>query len=238
MGPGTIVGFLPPPHPGDDPKKPKQRAGSHVAYVLRTAPSVTAAQFFDTGALVHPGGRTTNLQLTAANSAFEGCNYDNQLFDKTVAVTRPQPTPCVGIGVLNDLSPDVIRAGITNAREARPLGLVRLAIFRRPAARATVKDDDILYVSPRLLMHDRASLANYYGSRFLWSLRQTPGYEKLEVMWQFTHPKLGLADRSRTACVPPAEPTRCPALGGLTRSTTCTSMPPTTIAAERACAHG
>ncbi len=38
-------------------------------------------------------------------------------------------------------------------------------------------------------MHDTSSSADYYIARYLWSIRQTPGYENVEVLWQISHPQ-------------------------------------------------
>lgn len=192
MAAGSILGFSPP----KDPNNPNaQNPGSHVAYVLRTAPGVSKAQFLDTGAVVNGSGRSkTGAAPVAIPSAFTGSNYDNRLFAGSVSVARPPGVTCVGMGVLKPIAPAKIRAGIAAARKTRPMGTVRLAIFLRKDGQS-VQSADILYVSPRLPMHDPTSAANYYGSRYVWSLRMTPGWANLEVMWEFSIPVNDLAER-------------------------------------------
>jgi len=185
--PGTILAFRPLEKEEDDKKK--QKPGSHVAFILRVAPGVSKAQFFDTGAAVEPNPNRSKLGLKpSAARNFNGGNYDNRLFDDDVNVRAVPDVRFVGIGVLKPKSPGEMTAAVAKAREVRPLGFARLAILKRRPAGAYEKKD-ILYVSPRVWMHDTSGAANYYISRYLWSLRQTPGYEDVEVLWQISHPQ-------------------------------------------------
>jgi hypothetical protein len=183
--PGTILAF----RPKDVDGVGGQRPGSHVVFVLRVAAGVLQAQLLDTGAALEVNQARSKARLTPpAARHFVGGNYDNRLFSGDVNVRAIPGVMYVGIGVLKPKSPGQILAAITAARRARPLGFARLAILNRRVGGAYEKDD-ILYISPRVWMHDASGSANYYISRYLWSLRQTPGYENLEVLWQISHPQ-------------------------------------------------
>lgn len=185
--PGTLLAFRPIEKEKDDKKK--QKPGSHVVFILRVAPRISKAQFFDTGAALEPDtkrSKTGVAPLAAKN--FNGGNYDNRLFEDEVNVRIVPDVRYVGIGVLKPKPPGEITAAVAKARRVRPLGFARLAVLKRRTGGAYEKSD-ILYVSPRVWMHDPSSDANYYISRYLWSLRQTPGYENVEVLWQISHPQ-------------------------------------------------
>ncbi len=191
--PGSILGFLP-------SGAKTQTKGSHVAFVLRTAPSVSKAQFFDTGAVTQQGRGVQRSKAsnkpTAAN-AFNGGNYDDCLFQGVVGVYHSGVTvDCVGFGSLQLPSTATIRDGIAAARKARPLGMARLALLERSGG----SNAEVLYVSPRVWLHDVASAANYYISRHLWSLRATPGYENIEALWQISHPANADPDLFASEC--------------------------------------
>jgi hypothetical protein len=126
---------------------------------------------------------------------FRAGNYDNRLVDHKVQVfTNNQPVRYVGLGVLKPTGADRTIEGVTRARKARPLGMARLAIFKRPPSGSPVQDQDILYVSPRLLMHDTASMQNFYISRYYWSLRAIPGYQNLQAIWEISVPQVEFFD--------------------------------------------
>jgi len=211
LGPGTIIAFLPPqlPAPPGTKEKPKQRRGSHVAFVLRSSTKSRMAQFLDTGAVLRRSSndRSVNGTTPFAMAGLNGGNYDDILYKAGINVhTLEGDVPCCGIGVLKPKkSPADIRAAVARARSVRPLGLARLAIFTRGRG----KDErEVLYVSPMVWMHDIASAANYYISRMMWSMRKIPGYQNLQAIWEISFPEHELAGRLRNAsrteplCIP------------------------------------
>lgn len=189
LTPGSIFGFK--------PNGEGQKQGSHAVFVLRIARSVSKVQFLDTGAVLTSSTGINRSSQGPANNAmkgFGGGNYDDALFDGTLRVsTRDNgvetPVPFVGLGVLKPPPASTMAAAVTRARRARPLGIARLAIFKRPPRNKAVEDRDILYVSPRLPMHDPTALHNFYISRYLWSLRAMPGYQNLQAIWEISIPR-------------------------------------------------
>jgi hypothetical protein len=200
-----------------------QQQGSHVAFVLRVAPSVEKVQFLDTGAVNGSAVKTVGKKKVGykqsrsaipedgaapyAMRKLDGAagNYDNQLFSGSVGVVLAKSgevIPFVGLGVHKVLGAKSIITGVSMARRARPLGVARLAIFKRPTtAGQKVPDDDLLYVSPMLQMHEVGATDNYYVSRYLWSLRAIPGYQDLQAIWQISIPQGAFVNAMR-------EPTR------------------------------
>lgn len=187
LTPGSIFAFLP------KSEGNKQLEGAHVVFVLRIAKSVGKVQLLDTGAAQRNRSSDGGM-FNYAMRKFDGGNYDNMLVEGTVQVTsKGTPVPYAGLGVLKPTGAPLMEQAVMQARRARPLGIARLAIFRRPAEKQRVADKDILYVSPRLPMHDPASEHNFYLSRYLWALRTMPGYDNLQAIWQFTLPLRELA---------------------------------------------
>jgi hypothetical protein len=198
-----------------------QQQGSHVAFVLRVAASIEQVQFLDTGAvkcsglIVNSAGKTVQgavfrsgadkasgppflMSMIPGNAG----NYDNGLFNGNISVsldTTREQIPFVGLGVHKVLGPKSIITGVSMARRARPLGVARLGIFKRPPTGGKVSDDDILYVSPTVQMHEPGSTDNYYVSRFMWSLREIPGYKDIQAIWQISIPQHSLVNTMRNA---------------------------------------
>lgn len=190
LTPGSIFAFLP------ESEDNEQRQGAHVVFVLRIARSVGKVQFLDTGAARTSSdvNRSSEGMSNHVMKTFEGGNYDNMLVKGTVQVSS-NTVPYVGLGVLKPREAALMESSVMQARKARPLGIARLAIFRRPAKKTPVAEEDILYVSPRLSMHDAASEDNFYLSRYLWSLRAMPGYQNLQAIWQFRIPQHEFVDK-------------------------------------------
>ncbi|MFO0762351.1 MAG: hypothetical protein U0359_38280 [Byssovorax sp.] len=198
-----------------------QQQGSHVVFTLRVAPSIEKVQFLDTGAVNANAVKVVNKKKMgyklsrsvlpedgASPYAFRKLpggagNYDNQLFEGSISVILAKSgevIPFVGLGVHKVLGAKSIITGVSMARRARPLGVARLGIFKRStAASGKISDDDILYVSPTLPMHEAGATDNYYVSRFMWSLRTMPGYKDLQAIWQLSLPQHAFANTMREA---------------------------------------
>ncbi len=92
-------------------------------------------------------------------------------------------------------------AGIGRLARARPLGLARLVLARRThpttgkqiSLSADPIDDWLLYASPLLRMYESGG-NNYHLSRYLWSLRELPGGEHIQAIWQISSPRGVLAE--------------------------------------------
>lgn len=200
LTPGSMFGW--------SPGGKGQQEGSHVVFVLRIAASVEKVQFMDTGAVTASaqkmvGDKLKSYSVPRSGLAEDGGspysmrnlgvagNYDDGLFAGQIGVTIPktgEAIPFVGLGVHKPLSAKVIITGVSLARRARPLGVARLGIFKRPAsAGGTLDPDAVLYVSPTLQMHE-GDTDNFYISRYLWSLRAIPGYKDLQAIWQISTP--------------------------------------------------
>ncbi len=177
LTPGSLFGFLP---PGEG-----QPQGSHVVFVLRASYGKKTVQFLDTGAArakgPGPGRARDAVAPRSMQSLGDAGNYDNCLAGGNVDVYASQrPIPFVGFGALKPRTPDDLERGTAQGKLARPLGFARLAIFKR-TDRPT--EQDILYVSPLVLMYEQAPDANYPPSRYLWSLRAMPACDVLQALW-------------------------------------------------------
>lgn len=188
LTPGSLFGFLPPG--GGQPQ------GSHVVFVLRSAPSVRKVQFIDTGAVRDgsglPGRSLPGIVPASMSHLPAGYgNYDDRLFGGTISVTASNvPVPFVGFGALKPANPADLERGIAQGRLVRPLGFARLALFKRSAKPS---DKDILYVSPLVTMYEPGPNANYAPSRYLWSIRQNPAYDVIQALWILRIPQNALA---------------------------------------------
>ncbi|MFO0611523.1 MAG: hypothetical protein U0414_02960 [Polyangiaceae bacterium] len=77
---------------------------------------------------------------------------------------------------------------------ARPVGLARMVIVKRPGPRTVLQLTDILYVSQFMRMYGNGNLDNYSTSQFLFSLRNTPYYADIQVYWFLYSPNGFAAD--------------------------------------------
>lgn len=77
---------------------------------------------------------------------------------------------------------------------ARPVGLARMVIVKRPGPKTPLQLGDVLYVSQFMRMWGDGNLDNYTASQFLFSLRNTPYYADLQVYWFLYSPNGFAAD--------------------------------------------
>ncbi|MEO5927560.1 MAG: hypothetical protein ABIO72_02540 [Patescibacteria group bacterium] len=77
---------------------------------------------------------------------------------------------------------------------ARPVGLARMVIVKRPGPKTVLQLTDVLYVSQFMRMWGDGSLDNYSTSQFLFSLRNTPYYADIQVYWFLYSPNSFAAD--------------------------------------------
>jgi len=162
---------------------------NHVGVVLRACQS-TRIQMLDTEAW-HFYPAPFNKPPTDPTSN----KYSQINFDTTSREQLPEDLN----GVL--IPPAVDEAKLIESlrllRKARPLGCVRLAVYRRGMS---ASKDNILYVSRKLFMHEEVqSIYRAYSvSALLNSLRGCPHADRLDVRWQLFRP-IG-TDTVRRAC--------------------------------------
>lgn len=176
-----------------------QATGSHIWPVLRVKPAARdaadgprfiqslegekGANFNET--MPHPDDPTITVKAHVAgnatgryesgwvNSAYRGNHY-------------------VGLGV----PPAATRlADATYCMErARPVGLARMVIVKRPGPKSALQQTDVLFVSHFMRMWGDGNLDNYSTSQFMLSLRNTPYYRDIQVYWFLYTPNGFTAD--------------------------------------------
>lgn len=159
----------------------------HIAYVVRiarTTKGVQRIQFFDVGGMnvsepKHPAIDTSSTyEYPWSNDGKQGALG---AYAGTALLTALAPT---------------LDAGLDRLERARPLGLARLVLARRNNPRtqkptsysADPIEDWLLYASPLLRMYESGG-NNYHLSRYLWSLRELPGAEHIQAIWQISSPR-------------------------------------------------
>jgi len=182
LAPGSMYMF-------DNHETASDKTSRHIAFVLRVDKDHSWIQFFDTGAMMSPG---SDAPLPGSSNIFDYPLWDAK---KPPSGPKPQsvPTPKYeGLGVLptpgNGVgkAPDLAK-GTQRIIKARPIGLARLVIVRR-------SDKKLLYATPYLRMHtdetDPAGpMLSFSFMRYLWSLREVPNKDTLDVAWQIDLPK-------------------------------------------------
>jgi hypothetical protein len=105
----------------------------------------------------------------------------------------PNPYKLVGMGVPPSVTGLADQA--TWLRKARPVGLARLVLLRRPKSTTDkLGIDDVLYVSRLLRMYGNGEKQNYGYARYIWSLRNVPFYQDVQAYWVLFIPRDYLAD--------------------------------------------
>ena len=190
------------------------RSLPHIGFVLRkglrqSEKSTSArVQLLDTGGF-SVSGRTSDLfeQIPQAG------NYDGPPAERIHSAANPYR----GTGVFplpkDKAAAEVLRDHVTTVlREARPMGLVRLALtlpgtnFQPGNVLDLVRGPQsaLVYISPMLLMWDDKPRHSYSILRYMWSLRALPGADQLQAIWLFYTPRgpllgaLNNAPRHRT----------------------------------------
>jgi hypothetical protein len=180
----------------------------HIGFVLRVRrhPSDSErhrAQFLDTGGFAVAGrGEGLNFGGGMHSGIFDG--PPARFIHSNVA-----KQPYRGFGVFPKKTPAQAKELAKNVtdvlQKARPLGFVRLVVVDRSLKKTAKKGilDEFkigayLYVSPLLTMYSNDDSAdsqrsNYSIARLIWSLRDLPGMDKLEVRWYIYHPVGDLA---------------------------------------------
>jgi hypothetical protein len=175
----------------------------HLGFALRTRR--TRVQFFDTGGFsiaAKAGGvnRSTGVTAVPSIQQFHGGNFDDPLGDE---IHGGQPFRGTGLfPPVDDTAAQKMHDHVINVlRKARPLGLAKLVVFQRdPPFETKPLLPRVVYSSPVLNMYDGSSTeSNYAISRYMWSLRNTPGAANMGVVWLIWNPQRDLAAAMRDA---------------------------------------
>lgn len=200
FGPGSAFSF-------NDSFGANQLASSHphIAYVMRVRRddqgAVRAIQFFDVGGMNVPETPHPAIGKGIAKDGVYTYEYPWSTSGKAGAVGAYS-----GHSLLTP-TPATLAKGINRLKEARPLGVARLVLARRHntaqnRAVNLVSDPPaewLLYASPLMLMYEPIinpyePPPNYAVTRYLWSLRDLPGAEHIQAIWQISSPRSQFAD--------------------------------------------
>lgn len=152
-----------------------QPGGSHIMHVFRIHPSGQKVQLFDSN-----GG---NNSRTAMNKEKRGDVLDPGLginMDTASFSFIPGDSSPNGMGVPRS-APD-LAGQIEMMKRARPIGLARLVLTRRENL-SELMPEHVLFVSRLLRTYGDAEHQNYTVARYLWSLRNTPGFGSIQPFW-------------------------------------------------------
>ncbi|MGK4008492.1 hypothetical protein WMF31_38135 [Sorangium sp. So ce1036] len=173
----------------------KQLDGSHIHYVLRAHKDKPLVQLMDTsnGAnslwkLKREGpGRGALVELIGAGivdgSAQKEIGPGQMLGFCGMGVTPPPPED------LGEMAAFI--------KKARPVGLFRFVLTRRPS-KSKITPNDVLYVSRLARMYGSSPEQNYTIAQMLWGIRNTPGFTNLQP-WVIFFIPCGVLARSMWA---------------------------------------
>ncbi|MGK3969587.1 hypothetical protein WMF38_33655 [Sorangium sp. So ce118] len=173
----------------------KQLDGSHIHYVLRVHKDNPLVQLMDTGngsifwskISKEMPGRGALVELMQAGivdgSAQNKVGPGQMLGFCGMGVTPPPPED------LGEMAAFI--------KKARPVGLFRFVLTRRPS-KAAMTQDDVLYVSRLARMYGSSPEQNYTIAQMLWGIRNTPGFTSLQPWVIFFIPR-GVLARSMWA---------------------------------------
>jgi hypothetical protein len=164
------------------------QGGAHIAFVLRVRGKNSptdpkgwdAIQLFDTGAMD---------VAFRSNGVPEGFSFGSGIYDDPWGFLIPGPKNETYRGVGVPIAPPDLATAVAKYRTAWPLGFVRLVLRLRGAEHGTPP----LYATPLMRMHTDPPDQNYTPARLLWALREMPGKESIEAVWQVSIPDGALA---------------------------------------------
>ncbi|KYF81873.1 hypothetical protein BE17_36710 [Sorangium cellulosum] len=173
----------------------KQLDGSHIHYVLRVHKDKPLVQLMDTGNGATFGSKL-NKERTGRGALVEFMQagiVDGSAQNK---VGPGQMLGFCGMGVTPP-PPEDLGEMAAFVKKARPVGLFRLVLTRRPS-KAPLALDDVLYVSRLARMYSSSPEQNYTIAQMLWGIRNTPGFTNLQPWVIFFIPR-GVLARSMWA---------------------------------------
>lgn len=167
-----------------------QPSGSHIANVLRCHKDKKRIQLFDASAGSYSKAPMDKDGDYGFIIGTDGCNGDAIAHAKDptpwksgtgVSAMRPNAN---GVGIA--AAPPDLAAQIETLKRSRPVGLARYVL----TVRAT---GEVLFVSKLLRTWGNDPSQNFWVTRYLWSLRNTPGFTTLQPWWLLFTPQKGLA---------------------------------------------
>ncbi|MGK3988031.1 hypothetical protein WME99_33620 [Sorangium sp. So ce136] len=173
----------------------KQLDGSHIHYVLRVHKDKPLVQLMDTG-----NGSNFCSKIKAESpgrAALIGFMQAGIVDGNAQSKVGPgQMLGFCGTGVPPH-PPEDLSEMAAFIKKARPIGLFRLVLTRRPS-KAAMTLDDVLYVSRLARMYGSSPEQNYTIAQMLWGIRNTPGFTDLQPWVIFFIPR-GVLARSMWA---------------------------------------
>ncbi|MDC3961584.1 hypothetical protein [Polyangium jinanense] len=162
-----------------------QPGGSHIHHLLRIHKDKTRVQLFDAnggsqsrGAMeAEKDGEGRSLGRSLAPEAGMGANMDTCAFSSIYSLPSGGPN---GVGIPRAV-PD-LQKQIEVMKRARPIGLARLVLTERKPT-SELAPEDVLFVSKLLRTYGDQDHQNYTVTRYLWSLRNTPGFSSVQPWW-------------------------------------------------------
>ncbi|GEM_PF-4185953 len=205
--PGTVPQPIPP-----DPVAllADHTASCHIGGVIRISPDRKQIQVFDTGGLGVPGRGNDVITIMGTGSGFHKGNMDDQLSN---IVQNGGGEPFRGAGLFSRIKETDLpqfESQIQALMDARPLGFVRFALIdagKQLDYKNVVKPSVgwLKFLSPLRPMYGAKVSENFSISRYLWSLREIPGFDDSPALegWWFIYVPRGrlakamMADSSR-----------------------------------------
>ncbi|MDI1448616.1 hypothetical protein [Polyangium sp. 6x1] len=162
-----------------------QPGGSHIHQILRIHKDKTRVQLFDAN-----GGSQSRSAMEAEKDGDgrslgrglvlepgTGANMDTRAFSSVYSLDSGPN----GVGIPKAV-PDLQRQ-IEVMKKARPVGLARLVLTERKGTTTELMPEHVLFVSKLLRTYGDEDHQNYTVTRYLWSLRNTPGFSSVQPWW-------------------------------------------------------
>ncbi|KYF47978.1 hypothetical protein BE08_45380 [Sorangium cellulosum] len=176
----------------------KQLDGSHIHYVLRVHKDKPLVQLMDTG---NGSNFWSKIKRESRESPGRGALVELMQAGIVDGSAQKEVGPgqmlgFCGMGVTPP-PPEDLGEMAAFIKKARPIGLFRFVLTRRPS-KAAMKPDDVLYVSRLARMYGSSPEQNYTIAQMLWGIRNTPGFTNLQPWVIFFIPR-GVLARSMWA---------------------------------------
>ncbi len=164
----------------------QQLPGSHIYFALRVHKDKTAWQAFD----VSIQGGLASLKKTQSDTIIARQGDGHLDGYKLTGIAPGDGRQLAGIGILP--RSENLAEQVEFLKRARPVGLARLVVTKRPGAvkgqtildeQYSITTDSVLYISRLLRMYGPGKSDNFPISKLLWSLRNTPGFTNLQCWW-------------------------------------------------------
>ncbi|WP_437485752.1 hypothetical protein WME75_01740 [Sorangium sp. So ce1014] len=176
----------------------KQLDGSHIHYILRVHKDKPLVQLMDTG---NGANFWSKIKKESRENPGRGALVEFMQAGIVDGNAQKQVGPgqmlgFCGMGVTPP-PPEDLGEMAAFIKKARPIGLFRLVLTRRPS-KGSMTDDDVLYVSRLARMYGSLPEQNYTIAQMLWGIRNTPGFTNVQPWVIFFIPR-GILARSMWA---------------------------------------